>query len=410
MIDAWREVPPTAGLPLHWRDFVPRHKTPSLEEALAEFLNVPSVRLECSGTAALVIALTTLKRASSRRSVIIPAYTCPLVALAVLHCGLTPLLCDLAPGSIDFCADSLEHLCGSDVLAIIATHVGGRLCDIDRVTTIARRNGAFVIEDAAQSLGASWRGKKAGAISDIGFFSLAAGKGLTLYEGGLLAARDAAVRQAMAETSAEIAPYRVLWEWRRSLQLLGYEFFYRPGMLRLAYGRPLRRALRKGRLTAAVGDEFSAAIPLHRVGAFRRNVGANATARLPAFLDALSMQAAIRRRLLQSIAGVTVIGDSDGARGTWPFFMVMMPTATARDQALDRLWTAGVGVTRLFVHALPDYAYLSAQLGAYDVPNARNFAAHMLTISNSPWLIEKDFHRICAVLAEVAGASSDNRR
>jgi perosamine synthetase len=410
MRDAWREVPPTAGLPLHWRDFDPRRKSPSLEETLAAFLEIPSVQLECSGTAALIVALTTLKQTSSRRSVIVPAYTCPLVALAVLHCGLTPVLCDLAPGSFDFSAENLEHLCNADVLAIIATHLGGRVCDLNRVMSIAQRHGVLVIEDAAQSLGAVWHGRKAGTIGDIGFFSLAAGKGLTLYEGGVLVARDAALRRELQKTSADVVPYRLLWEWRRTLQLIGYGLFYRPGMLRIAYGLPLRRALRKRRFTAAVGDDFSSAIPLHRVGSLRRNVGARAAARLPAFLDALTMQAAIRRRLLQSIAGLTVIGDAEGTRGTWPFLMIVMPSAEARDFALKELWTAGVGVTRLFIHALPDYPYLQARLGTHDVPNARDFAARMLTISNSPWLLEKDFHRICSVFADAAGVSFANSR
>ena len=410
MRDAWREVPPTAGLPLRWRDFNPRRKSPSLEESLAAFLEVPSVQLECSGTAALIIALTTLKQTSSRRSVILPAYTCPLVALAVLHCGLTPVLCDLAPGSFDDCAESLERLCNTDVLAIIATHLGGRVCDLDRVTSIAQRHGAFVIEDAAQSLGAVWRGRKAGTIGDIGFFSLAAGKGLTLYEGGALVARDPAVRKALEETSSRIAPYQLLWEWRRALQLIGYRLLYRPGMLRIAYGLPLRRALRKRQFTAAIGDDFTSSIPLHRVGSFRRNIGARAVTRLPAFLDALSMQAAIRRRLLRSIPRIAVIGDAEGTRGTWPFFMVMMPTTEVRDLALNQLWTAGAGVTRLFIHALPDYPYLQAQLGTHHVPNARDFAARMLTISNSPWLLKADFHRICDVLAGVVTVSFANSR
>jgi perosamine synthetase len=410
MRDARREVPPTAGLPLQWRDFDPRKKSPTLEESLAKFLDVPSVQLECSGTAALIIALTTLKKTSSRRSVIIPAYTCPLVALAIVHCGLQPVLCDLAPGSFDLSAESLERLCGTDVLAVIATHLGGRVCDLDQVIRIAQRHGAFVIEDAAQSLGATWRGRRAGTIGDVGFFSLATGKGLTLYEGGVLVARDPGVRKAMQETSGQIAPHQSSSEFRRSMQLIGYALFYRPAMLRLAYGRPLRRALRKGQFIAAVGDDFSWDIPLHRVGSFRRNLGARAVGRLPAFLDALTMQAALRRRLLQSIREITVIADADHTRGTWPFFMVLMPTTEARDLALQTLWTAGAGVTRLFIHALPDYPYLQAQLGVNDVPNARDFAARMLTISNSPWLLEADFHQILSMLVSAAGASVANSR
>ena len=124
--------------------------------------------------------------------------------------------------------------------------------------------------------------------------------------------------------------------------------------------------------------------PVARLGKFRRAVGANAAVRLPAFLDNLCKQARDRKKTLESIDGVTVIGDREGSQGTWPFFMVLMPSASARDHALDRLWRAGLGVTRLFVHALPDYQYLRRQLGACDVPNAHDFAARMLTITNSP--------------------------
>jgi perosamine synthetase len=395
----WREVPPTAGLPLQWRDFAGGAGAPPLEEFLAAFLDVPWARLECSGTAALVIALKTLAQAGMRRKVIIPAYTCPLVALAVLHCGLVPVVCDVAPGTFNYCPEALARLCDGDTLAVIATHLGGRVADLETITAVARRNGAFVIEDAAQSLGANWRGQSAGTVADIGFFSLAAGKGLTLYEGGVLVARDPEMRRLLKATSERIAPYQLLWELRRSLELIAYGISYRPNLLRLVYGMPMRRALRKGKLVAAVGDDFSAAIPIHRVGAFRRAVGASAAARLPAFLETLTVQAAARKKALESVDGITVIGDAEGSQGTWPFFMVLMPSATTRDDALDRLWRAGLGVTRLFVHALPDYQYLSRQLGACEVPNARDFAARMLTISNSPWLRDRDFEHVCAELA-----------
>ena len=82
--------------------------------------------------------------------------------------------------------------------------------------------------------------------------------------------------------------------------------------------------------------------------------------------------------------------------------MVLMPSEAARDAALARLWTGGVGVSRLFIHALPDYAYLAPLLDSRDVPNARDLAARMLTISNSPWLRDADFERICSVLSATA--------
>ncbi len=68
---------------------------------------------------------------------------------------------------------------------------------------------------------------------------------------------------------AHSLPPHAGWEWRRRLELLGYTALYRPWGLRLAYGNPLRRALRRGDEIAAVGDDFPLAIPLHRVGRWR---------------------------------------------------------------------------------------------------------------------------------------------
>lgn len=401
MPEQLREVPPTAGLPLRWRDFLPAPKR-SFEIELAAFLHIPTVQIECSGTAALIVALTALKRANTRQAVVISAYTCPLVVLAIVHCGLKPVLCDLRKNHFDLCLQTLEKIGDDDTLAIVPTHLGGRVADVAGVKKIALRIGASVIEDAAQSLGACWQGQSVGTLGDIGFYSLAVGKGLTLYEGGVLLTRDANLRQRLNETSQQIAPYRLAWETRRLLQLAGYAAFYRPLGLRLAYGAPLRRALRKNKFVEAVGDDFSIDIPLHRVGVWRRTIGAHAMTRLPSFLKTISQQAAARKKKLAAIPDVAVIDDPEGSRGTWPYFMVLMPTAQARDSALLRLWSAGVGVSRLFIHALSDYPYLTTHLGNSDVPNARDFAARMLTISNSPWLRESDFLHICSVLAECA--------
>ena len=401
MLDRWGEIPPTAGLPSRWTDFLRVPPLP-LEDGLAALLKLRDVQIECSGTAALIVALTTLKEGSARRSVVLPAYTCPLVAMAVLHCGLKPVPCDLRRDHFDLCPDSLEKACGGDTLAVVPTHLGGRVADVCGARETARKAGARVIEDAAQSMGASWRGQPVGTLGDIGFYSLAVGKGLTLYEGGALVARDESMRRLLRETSDRIVPRSLAREFLRFSQIVGYTALYRPFGLRFAHGAPLRRALRKGDLIRAAGDDLPDVIPIHRVGGWRRRVGANALKRLPSFLEAVAAQGIGRKAILSDIPGVAVMEDPEGGRGTWPFLMVLMPDTKARDAALARLWPAGLGVGRLFIHALPDHPRLAGILGQAKVPNARDFAARMLTISNSPWLTGMDFLRIRSALADCA--------
>lgn len=399
-----RELPPTAGLPLQAADLRPGAAT--LAADLARQLGTPPLQLECSGTASLLIALTTLRELQPQRCrVVVPAFTCPLVAIAVQQAGLELQLCDLRAGHYDMDPAALRSACDERTLAIIPTHLAGRVADVEDALAVARSVGAYVIEDAAQALGARRSGISVGCAGDIGFFSLAAGKGLSIYEGGLLLARDPALRERLAATAARLVPRRVDWEGRRCIELLGYAVLYQPGGLRLAYGNPLRRGLRRGDPVAAVGDDFALTIPLHRVGRWRQAVGAHAASRLPAFLNLLTTEAQRRLPRLRRINGVEVFDDPAGARGSWPFLLLLLPDQKRRDAVLEQLWGAGMGVSRLFIHALPDYAYLSAIVPRQDVPHARDFAARSLSISNSPWMTDEDFETICntleAVLARV---------
>ncbi len=398
MLNAWRETPPTAGLALVLQDLLPGDA--DLGAAFAHYLHLPETQIECSGTAALVLALAVLKQKSPRRKIIIPAYTCPLVALAIAHNGLQPILCDLRAGSFDLDQDRLSQLCDASTLAVIPTHLGGRIADLAPVMEIAARVGAKVIEDAAQALGGFAQGKPVGSIGDIGFWSLAVGKGLTLYEGGVLYAGDTELRQRLRQVSAETIQHKAGWEFKRCVELIAYWAFYRPLGLRIVYGWPLRSALRRNDPVAAVGDDFDAAIPLHRVSAWRRAVGVHALARLAPFQQNLNAQAARRKQQLANVAGIQVLDDTPGTQGVWPFFMLLLPTAAARDAALAALWTSGFGVSRLFIHALPDYAYLAHLFAAPNVPHARDFAARMLTVSNSPWLEDAGFERVLSALGD----------
>jgi perosamine synthetase len=394
------EVPPTAGLPLVLKDLLPisSEASDTFERSLAQFLRVPGVQVECSGTASEIVVLSALRRDSSRRQVIVPAYTCPLVVLAILHCGLTPVLCDLRVEHFDLNLVELSKRCNGDTLAIVATHLGGRVAALTPVLDIARRTGAYVLEDAAQALGATSNGLSVGMLGDAGFFSLAAGKGLSIFEGGVLLAREESMRRQLHDTEAEIIAPNAILEARRTLQLMGYAGAYRPSLLGLAYGIPLRRAVRRGKLIEAVGDNFAFDIPLHRVGRWRKMVGMHALQRLPAFLEALRLQAERRIERLAAIRGLKVMRDARSGRGVWPFLMILMPSEAARNTALRALWAARLGVNRLYIHALPDYPYFAGTFADAQVPNARDFAARLLTISNSPWLDEDGFAQIYRTL------------
>ncbi|WP_390349231.1 DegT/DnrJ/EryC1/StrS family aminotransferase [Variovorax boronicumulans] len=403
------EVPPTAGLPLRRKDLgLPiGGADTNLAASLASFLGVEATQIECSGTAALVVALTALKRlAPERDEVIVPAYTCPLVALAVVHCGLKLYVCDLQVDTLDMDIAHLRRLCNSHTLAVVPTHLGGRVSDVTAALACARNVGAWTIEDAAQALGARVGADSVGTLGDIGFFSLAVGKGLSLFEGGVLVVRDPVLRKACLQASADTVPRRIGWELRRSLELLGYALLYDPAWMRWVYGRPLRKALRRGDWSGAAGDEFDLSIPLHRVGRWRQAVGIRALSRLPAFLAQGTAQAQRRRERIADIVGVQVLEDSasvPGAAGVWPVLLLRLPTGASRDALLNASWGSGCGLSVPFARALPDYeryAHLVVPQPDENLFNARDWASRLVAISNSPWLDDARFEKFCRTLAE----------
>lgn len=149
-----------------------------------------------SGRAALWLILKALSELNpKKRKVIIPAYTCPAVASAVLKAGLQPVLCDVNLDDFGYCADDLERTVDEGVLALIVVHLFGFPANIDQVTPMCREHDVYLVEDAAQAFGneLSATGIKLGTIGDVGFFSFGRGKPLSAIHGGLVVTKSKTV-------------------------------------------------------------------------------------------------------------------------------------------------------------------------------------------------------------------------
>lgn len=393
-------VPPTAGLPLQLTDLLP-WPTAHFAQQLAQWLRVDEVQLECSGTSALMVALRALKTLKPGRvEVIAPAYTCPLVALAIAQCGLQLRLCDLRADALDMDPARLQQLCSDKTLAVLPTHLCGRVADVDAALQCAHAVGAYVIEDAAQALGARVDGATVGIKGDVGFFSLAVGKGLSTFEGGVLVAREHLLRAALRAEGTRTR-FSLWWELRRSVELLGYAALYRPSGLLLAYGKPLEAALARGDWVEAAGDDFDDLIPQHRLGLWRQSVGVRALRRLKDFHQQTGEQAQARIAQFKA-CGLEVVEDAvPYAQGVWPVILLRLPSQKIRDAVLQAHWGDGSGLSLPFVHVLPDYGRYDHVLTAArhdDVTQARDWAQRLLAISNSPWLDDARFARLLATL------------
>ncbi len=137
-----------------------------------------------SGTAALYTALRAMGIGRGDE-VVTQAFTFVATVEAIVACGATPIVVDVDE-SLNMCPKSLEAAITPATKCIVPVHMHGNPAKLDEILVIARKRNLLVLEDACQAIGATYRGKYAGSIADMGVFSLDFGKNITTGEGGLV--------------------------------------------------------------------------------------------------------------------------------------------------------------------------------------------------------------------------------
>lgn len=114
-------------------------------------------------------------------------------AAPIVHLGARPVLVDVLRDS--WCLDpvQVEHAITPRTRAILAVHLYGNLCDLDALMEIGSRHGIPVVEDAAEAIGSTWHGRRAGSVGAFGAFSFHGTKTVTTGEGGMFVTSDAAL-------------------------------------------------------------------------------------------------------------------------------------------------------------------------------------------------------------------------
>ncbi|RQH07437.1 DegT/DnrJ/EryC1/StrS family aminotransferase [Paraburkholderia dinghuensis] len=157
----------------------------AFEAALSEFCGGRPVRTFNSGTATLEIGLRIAGVGPGDEVITTPA-SWVATSNVIYEVGATPVFADIDPVTRNIDLDRLEAAITPRTKALIPVYLAGMPVDMDRLYAIARQHGLRVIEDAAQAFGATWNGKRIGAIGDLVSFSFHPNKNLTSIEGGAL--------------------------------------------------------------------------------------------------------------------------------------------------------------------------------------------------------------------------------
>ena len=338
--------------------------TEAFEAAFAERIGVEHAVAVSSCTAGLHL-VHFARGIGPGDTVAVPAMTHVATAHAVELAGARPLFIDVEAetGNMDaaLLAKAVED--GAKPAAIMPVHYLGLPCDMDAINALASDIGAYVLEDCALAVDATYAGRKAGGLGLAGAFSFYPVKHMTAIEGGMVTTDDGDLAAAIRKRRA------------------------------FSYNRALGERTRPGIYDVdALGYNY-------RMSEVEAAVGLSQLSHLDGFQEARARNDAILRDGLAESPELTVFPDSRGkARSSHYCFNIVLPRdgSIPRDAVVDFLKAKGVGTSVHYPSAVPMFEYYRTKYGYSpgQFPVAEWLGEQTISLPVAPHVSESDAHYI----------------
>lgn len=298
---------------------------PAFERAFAGYVGGKHGVATTSGTTALQLAVAAAGIGRGDE-VLVSASTNIATALAAFHNGAVPVPVDSEPETWNLDLELIDGLITEKTKAIIPVHLFGHPVDMDRLNEIAERHDLLVIEDCAESHGATVRGRKTGALGDMGCFSFYANKIITTGEGGMVTTDSDALADKLR------------------------------GLRNLAFGTPRF-------VHAEPGFNF-------RMTGYQAAMGLAQMDRIEWFIDQKRRIAATYNRLLAAVPGIRTPVELEWARNVYWMYAVVVEDefGISRDELMAALAREGIE-SRTFFCPMTMQPFLRRQSGWREVPS-----------------------------------------
>ena len=329
------------------------------EKSLAKFVGVKHAIAVNSGTSALLASLIALDIGYGDE-VLMPSLTFVATANAVLARGAKPVFVDINLNDYTMNIDDLERRINNRSKAIVPVHLYGHPADMNSIVKLARDHDLFVIEDASQSLGSSYKGNQTGSMGDLGCFSFYSTKVVTCGEGGAITTND-----------------DNLYNKLKNIRNHGMAFAHNPEVLGLN--------LRMPEIEAAL-----ISVQMRRIGSFLERRRKNAKM-LSEYLDGLE--------------GVILPRERNDHVYNWYLYTISLEKN--RDMVLEILNDRGIGATvyyRTPLHKTQLYKKLG--YGNESLPKTTWASEHVMSLPVHPELTEQDISFIASSVKEAIKTSS----
>lgn len=302
-------------------------KVQEFEEKIAAYTGAKYAVAVANGTAALHVACLAAGIGAGDE-VITTALTFAASANCVLYCGGRPVFADVDPDTYNIDPADIERKITEKTKAIIPVHFTGQPCDIDEIHRIAKKHGLLVIEDGAHALGAEYKGKIIGGLSDMTTISFHPVKHITTGEGGII--------------------------------LTNNEELYKRLSLFRTHGITRDTSL----MTENEGDWYYQQLVLgynYRISDIQCALGISQLKRLPEFLEKRREIAKRYDRAFLDMPEYKKPKQLENTKNSWHLYVIQTPKGR-RKEIFDGLRRAGIGAN---VHYIPVYKHPYYQENGY---------------------------------------------
>lgn len=333
-------------------------KAKEFEENFAQYVGRKYGVSTSSGTTALHVALLA-NRIGKDDEVIIPALTFFASASTVLFCGATPVFVDVDPETFDMDLGEMEEAITPKTKAVMPVHLYGQPVDMRPLMEIAEKHDLKVIEDACQSHGAEYEGKKVGSFGEASCFSFYPTKNMVAGEGGMVLVDDQDMKMecTLLREHGEITTYEHV--------VLGYNY-------------------RMNEIAAAIGVEQ--------------------LKKLPGFIDKRQENAERLTEGLADVEGIQtpVVGDNRTHVYYQYIIKVEKEFPLNRDELVTYLNEREIGARPSYPKPLSEQAILRTMGIAVDCPVAREVLHKMMELPVHPLVSKDDITYIIDTVREVS--------
>jgi perosamine synthetase len=377
-----RTIPPAAA-PVTLTDlmhgvagiFIGRQYQQFLEESLKNYFGVKHVFLVSSGKAAFTLILNALKSLTPEKTqVLIPAYTCFSVPSAIVKAGLDVALCDLSHTSYDFDYGLFEKTINNKTLCVVPNHLFGMPADMDRIRGICGSHGVYVVEDAAQAMGGTYKGRRLGTIGDVGFFSFGRGKNITCGSGGLIITNSDAIAREIETNYYVLEKPRFLESFVELLKVVVFAIFIHPSLYWFPSGLPFLR----------LGETFFyREFPVQRFSGIKAGLLRN-------WKKHLEYSNHIRKENAEYFKKAVELDVSTAFSVPFLRLPLIVDNREMRDGIYSLANKKGLGISCMYPTAVNRIDEIHNIFGDKTFPRADNIANSVLTLPTHQYLSEKD--------------------